>query len=290
MLKKRVISGVIVGPAFLAAALFLPTWAILLVLLLVSTLCQLEFYAMMNNAKFPVFRYVGVLFGAAWICATFFNVGPTHSHMAHAYGWENVVLIVGLITVFARQFPQKNNPNPLATVACTLLGIWYVPCLLNYFTRLALCWETTTLAQPLGRTGAYVCVYLITVVKVTDIAAFFTGSRIGRHKCFPRLSPAKTWEGLAGGILGAILTSYFLVSLLAPQLQPLNITPANSLLLGAILAVAAIGGDLFESLLKRAAAMKDSGKVVPGMGGYLDVADSLLFGAPVLYAWIRLTS
>ena len=106
---------------------------------------------------------------------------------------------------------------------------------------------------------------------VNDSGAYLAGSQLGRHKLFPSLSPNKSWEGFVGGFIATVLVSYFLMegSLLG-------------LVYGAVISVAATWGDLFESMLKRKAGVKDSGKVIPGHGGILDRIDSLLFVLPFL--------
>src|SRR5512137_1236939 len=98
-----------------------------LLLLIISSLGPLEFYHMVNAGGIPAFRIVGLLSGAALISATFWTTGPDAAHAVRAHDWETLVLLVSLIAVCVRQFPQKNNDQPLATIGCTLLGIWYVP-------------------------------------------------------------------------------------------------------------------------------------------------------------------
>ena len=127
------------------------------------------------------------------------------------------------------------------------------------------------------------------------MGAYFVGSLVGRHKMFPRISPGKTWEGLAGGFLAGIAASMILYwlwrspdpSLPVAEFGRLSLTWGHALFLGAFLAAIGVIGDLVESLLKRSAGLKDSGQLFPGMGGILDVLDSLLFAAPALYFYLR---
>jgi phosphatidate cytidylyltransferase len=140
-----------------------------------------------------------------------------------------------------------------------------------------------------------VILYLIVVVKASDVGAYLVGSTCGRHKMFPRISPGKTWEGLAGGFVAGILASLALFWLWenpaseshTAELGRLTLTFGHALFLGAFLAAIGVIGDLVESLLKRSAGLKDSGCIFPGMGGILDVLDSLLFAAPALYFYLR---
>ena len=176
----------------------------------------------------------------------------------------------------------------IETVACTLLGVLYVPFLLNFFVRLCFTWREGGLSDPVGLTGGLLGIYLVAVVKFTDIGAFFTGRRFGKHKMFPRISPAKTWEGFAGGVAAAVLVSvgFFMATRGAFGTIPFRLHDA--LILGVLLALVGVVGDLFESMLKRASGIKDSGDSIPGMGGLLDVLDSLLFSVPLMYGYVIL--
>jgi phosphatidate cytidylyltransferase len=113
-----------------------------------------------------------------------------------------------------------------------------------------------------------------------DTAAYFAGHSFGRHKMFERISPKKTWEGFAGGVAGSVVGALAVRWLLAPQ--ALGIGAAAVVGLGA--AVLGPLGDLAESMVKRAAGVKDSGNTIPGHGGLLDRIDALLFVAPWIYA------
>ncbi len=288
MLKQRLISGIVLGGMCIAVANYLPSPACWLLLVAIAVLAQYEFYAMLDKAGLPVFRVVGMLSGAAVISATFWTIGPRAEQLAAGYRWENFVILATLIFVFVRQFPQKNNEKPIVTVAVTLLGVWYVAFLLNYLTRLAFGWRAEGLNQPVGDTGRMLILYLVAVVKISDVGAFFTGRSLGRHKLFPRLSPKKTIEGLAGGIVSSIVMSLSFFFITKGQLGSISFGLHDAIILGTILPIVGVVGDLFESLLKRASGVKDSGTLIPGMGGVLDVLDSLLFGAPVLYAYISL--
>jgi phosphatidate cytidylyltransferase len=129
--------------------------------------------------------------------------------------------------------------------------------------------------------------YFIAVVKVTDIAAYFVGSALGRHKLVPRLSPGKTIEGLIGGVLAAAGTSVVLARLggiIVPSgVGGWRLGSGEALVFGVAMAFAGQLGDLAESLIKRDVAQKDSGRAVPGFGGILDLVDSPLLAAPL--AW-----
>jgi len=111
------------------------------------------------------------------------------------------------------------------------------------------------------------------------------GSLFGRHKMIPRISPGKTWEGFAGAILVSTGASLVFVHFLGGHLAGMNIY--HAVVLGIILSCTAVIGDLIESLFKRECGAKDSGHVLPGIGGILDLLDSLLFNAPIMYLYLR---
>jgi phosphatidate cytidylyltransferase len=285
MLKYRLVSGVLMAVVLVAVANYLPPSACWVLLLVITGLAQYEFYAMAGAAGIPVFRFVGMLAGAAVISSTFWTIGPSAKELAAGYCWENLVLLATLIVIFMRQFPQKDNDKPIITIAVTLLGVWYAAFLMNYFTRLTFGWRDAEVERTVGETGRMLVLYLVAVVKISDVGAYFSGRALGRHKLFPRLSPKKTWEGLCGGILSSLVMSLLFWKFGGGHLGKVDLGLLDAVVLGLLLPVVAVSGDLFESLLKRASGVKDSGSIIPGMGGVLDVMDSLLFGAPVFYAY-----
>lgn len=122
--------------------------------------------------------------------------------------------------------------------------------------------------------------FLLLVVWLGDSGAYYVGKRFGRHKLSPRISPKKTVEGLAGGISTSIVAAIVIHFTFFPNF-PLH----HAIIAGAILSFAGVIGDLAESMWKRSAAVKDSGTLLPGHGGFLDRFDSILFTAPILYCY-----
>ncbi|MGC9385334.1 MAG: phosphatidate cytidylyltransferase [Hydrogenovibrio sp.] len=126
------------------------------------------------------------------------------------------------------------------------------------------------------------------VIWAIDTGAYFSGRRFGRRKLAPHVSPGKTWEGVLGGGLLAFVVAWLGLIWLAPSL---SISYALAALCFAAVALVSVFGDLFESLLKRQAGLKDSSRILPGHGGLLDRADSLLIAVPMFFfvwTWIRL--
>jgi len=138
----------------------------------------------------------------------------------------------------------------------------------------------------------WVVAWVIAVTKACDTGAYFTGRAIGKHKLIPWLSPGKTWEGLWGGVVASSLIGGIGMVLLArenPAFEKMMLPPlANGLVAGALFAILGQIGDLIMSLFKRDAGLKDSGRLLPGFGGVLDVLDSPLLVAPAAYWWLQL--
>ncbi len=152
----------------------------------------------------------------------------------------------------------------------------YVPWLLNFLQKI--CYFPHV-------EGKYFLLYFILLTKFSDMGAYVVGSLIGRHKMIPRISPGKTWEGFAGAIVVSTGASLVFVHFLGSHMAGMNIN--HAVVLGIILSSTAVIGDLIESLFKRECGAKDSGNVLPGIGGILDLLDSLLFNAPIMYLYLR---
>ena len=171
-----------------------------------------------------------------------------------------------------------------ATAAWLLGGPVYVGFLLAHIPLLAQIGDTGDLAgygygYELGRSWL---IFALLTTFATDSGAYFVGRLTGRHKMAPNLSPGKTWEGAAGGLAAAVIAA-LLLSLLPPQYLNLGLAWWQPALIGMAVGIAAQGGDLLESGLKRFAGVKDAGALFPGHGGMLDRLDSLLLTIPLVY-------
>jgi phosphatidate cytidylyltransferase len=132
--------------------------------------------------------------------------------------------------------------------------------------------------------GALLIFFVVLVTWAGDTGAYAAGKALGRHALAPVISPKKTYEGLAGGLVFACLLALIAREWFLPRLSP-----GDCLLLGLLLTAAGLAGDLAESAIKRSAGIKDSGALIPGHGGMLDRLDSLLFTAPVFYYYVTVT-
>jgi phosphatidate cytidylyltransferase len=164
------------------------------------------------------------------------------------------------------------NVRSLAHVSITLLGTLYIGWLLTHLILLK--------SLP---NGSRYLVSLFLITWLTDTAAYGCGVTFGKHRVVPQISPKKTLEGFIGGLVCSILVA-LLINFL--RLIP-KMTLSSSLILGLLLGVFAQAGDLFESFIKREAGVKNSGSLVPGHGGVLDVFDSIIFTSPVMFYYAR---
>jgi phosphatidate cytidylyltransferase len=158
-----------------------------------------------------------------------------------------------------------------ADVGITLGGAIYTGGLLGYAPYLI------TIPERSGHgPGMAWVMFVILGTAACDTGAYLVGSRFGKHKLIPHISPAKTWEGLFGGVMGGIVAAIVFSGLF-------HFSIFLSVLLGLVVCAAAVSGDLCESMLKRAAGVKDSGTLIPGHGGALDRLDSILFVMIAIY-------
>src|SRR5438270_4197210 len=242
----------------------------------------LEFYRMLDHRGLPNFKITGLICGAIMLGGSFHyfsTIGP-----ASSYDFEVAVLLCFLLTVFGRQmFARLRHDEPLQTMAYTLFGLLYVLWLYNFITKIVYLTPRSANGQ---LTGQFYVLYLIAVTKFADMGAYLTGSAMGRHLMVPHISAKKTWEGFFGAVVFALLCSLALFKLMPGHLPALTWTHAT--ILGLLLGLAAVLGDLAESIIKRSTDVKDSGNLLPGIGGALDLLDSLLFTAPLLFFYLRL--
>jgi phosphatidate cytidylyltransferase len=242
---------------------------------------QWEFYHAQEEKGHRVFKQSGLVMGAlVFFCTWYFLIAhPARAHFVH-FGEELVLVLAMLGALIRLVVVEEHHQAPITTAALTMLGLLYVPFLFNFVALLA--FMPGDLAQ-----NRFLLIYLLAVTKFSDVGAYVVGSLIGRHKMIPRISPGKTWEGFAGAIVTSLAISIALTMIMDGRTHLLTLTSA--VILGIILPLVSVVGDLAESVVKRDASIKDSGHTIPGIGGALDLIDSILFTAPVLYFYLQFT-
>jgi phosphatidate cytidylyltransferase len=243
---------------------------------------QWEFYRAQEEKGHKVFKQSGLFCGALLFLASWYFLihRPVDARFIH-FGIE-LVLCFSLLGAFIRLVVwQEVHRAPITTAALTILGLMYVPFLFNFVALLA--FMPGSPAE-----NRFLLIYLLAVTKFSDVGAYVIGSLIGRHKMIPRISPGKTWEGFGGAILTSLVISIVLTYFMEGRAPSLSFT--SSIVLGLLLPLISVVGDLAESVVKRDASIKDSGRTIPGIGGALDLIDSILFTAPVLYFYLQFTA
>ncbi len=199
--------------------------------------------------------------------------------------WEAADGLVGALVItllFAWVLPKPlEGKETLWRVFFPIVGFFYVGWLFSYMARVVF---DPHISAGQGH-GAFYALFIVAATKFTDSGAYAVGSLIGKHKMIPHISPGKTWEGLIGAFLGALLGGMS-VYLLAKDKMPLLGT-LEAVLICLVVAVVTVVGDLAESALKRCLGVKDSGKTLPGIGGALDLTDSLLYTTPLFYLYLK---
>lgn len=277
--RWRLISSIVLWAIMLAVIFWLPPVALYIFMNVVVSLAVWEFYMICWAKGLYAYRVWGVIGTVAMISGSWFFFGQTNQ-LRNSYDFDILILLIFAVGVFLRQFPRELNSRGIEMMAATLFGLIYVGWLGNFITRV-------NFAVP-NNQGRYFVMYLVVCTKFTDIGAYLVGSTIGRHKMTPKISPKKTWEGTFGGIAFAVGGSFLCLSLYKSELSAFGMNAMHATILGILLGIAAVIGDLAESLIKREAGVKDSGTILPGHGGALDLLDSLLFCAPLLYVYMRL--
>jgi len=272
LLWSLVLGGLFSGVTWISHSVFI------LLLTLVGALGMAEFFGLVRRCDWPCFPAWGLFPGLLLLCATFLALAGWPAPAIPAARWaevETLFITLLIIPLLIRQLWSREAAGMLA-VATTLAGVIYVPWLLGFMTKIFL--------YP-GINGTLFIFYFMLLTKLSDTGAYAVGSLFGRHKMIPRISPGKTWEGFAGALLVPTAVSVVFVGLAGDRLGGMNYLHAAPL--GLLLGAGAVTGDLVESFFKRQAGVKDSGRWFPGIGGILDLIDSLLFNAPIMYLYIR---
>ncbi len=270
--------------AIIISAMFFGTKVIsdtvfLIIILLLAAAGLAEFYGIVARLGLVCFKYCGMIGGLLLMVGTFLNLTGNlgmHNSPARVNDFETSFLILFVLGLCIRQFVAKSNTTGILAISTTLFGLMYVPWLLNFIQKINFFPNVD---------GHFYLLYFVVITKFSDSGAYAVGSLIGRHKMIPRISPGKTWEGFAGAIVVSTGASLLFVHLAKDRMPAMNWV--HAIILGVLLSVSAVVGDLIESLFKREAGLKDSGRLFPGIGGILDLLDSLLFNAPLMYLYLR---
>jgi len=216
-----------------------------------------EFYDLVKKKEIEVNTYAGIIF--ACLIPVFMGLPA-----------EPLVFAIGILCFFLIQFNSNHTRSSLINVSVMLFGVLYVGWLLSFFVKIRVLDD-----------GSQWVFYTLIVTKACDTGAYVFGKKFGKHKLMEHISPNKTIEGAVAGLacsVGVSMLSIFYLS---------DVSLSLLFLLGLCIGILAELGDLAESLIKRDAGIKDSG-TIPGLGGVLDIVDSLLFTAPFVYCFLMI--
>jgi phosphatidate cytidylyltransferase len=249
-------SAVLFAVLFLASA-FVSKWALLAFVGLAVVIGVLEVDAALRTTAARPPTMVVLIVGLAMLAGAF----------VYGSGGQLAALIAMVLGVLVWALADREDPTPLRSAGGGLLiGMW-IPFLASFLALL--------LRRP---DGQWYVILTVLLTAASDISAYAVGYRLGRHKLAPAVSPGKTWEGVAGGLLGAMAVAAVAGPLVIDQLAV-----GHAVALGALVAVVGVLGDLSESSIKRSLGIKDFGRVLPGHGGMMDRVDAMLFTLPVAH-------
>ena len=263
MLMRRVITALILSSISVVAILNKWVFAAIATFLIIAGLY--EFFKLLEKKGIYIYKYFGIAIGVIIPISIFLEFELTRN-------WEFLCIVAALLSLFLLQFTRRQNSQAVVGISTTLFGILYVSWLFSFIIKIRL--------LPYG---ASLVAAVILITKSGDIGAYLIGSKWGKKSLIARISPSKTVEGTIGGLLFAVLMAV-VSKLFLPDLFIFSFP--RLILIGAALGLLGQLGDLSESLIKRDCQVKDSGKMLPGMGGILDLMDSLLFTVPAFYFYI----
>jgi phosphatidate cytidylyltransferase len=260
MLRGRVITSLVLVPVLLATVWFGNPW-LSIVVAVFALLGVLEFYRLSSLAGWHPFTLLGIVFVLLFILN------------AHSGDERTTPLLISAVVILSiiRLLWSADKEKAFSNWAWTVGGIFYIGWPMSHFVLL----------RELEDGLSWVLVALL-VTFASDSSAFFVGRAWGRKRMAPAISPSKTWEGAAAGIIGAMIAVVILGAVTGLD----GIGYGRLIVLGFLISVFAQLGDLTESMLKRTAGVKEAGKLMPGHGGVLDRLDSIVFTVILVYYYV----
>lgn len=271
---SRILSTAVLWTVILGSLALFGAHAAVALAALLAVLTLHEFYGLTAKMGARPFHWMGLAFAACMVAGPYYLAWFTEEPDLLG-NLATGLLVLALLVSCVRVLGERNATNRVETLAATVGGLLYIPYLLHFLVRILM-------READSGENLALCLWVVAVSKFCDVGALLTGLAIGRHKLAPEISPKKTWEGAVGGVLvsagvGAGLAFFFSTRL------PESLTPLVAAAIAAPLAVVTIISDLIESAIKRRADTKDTGHLIPGIGGAFDLTDSLILTAPVAY-------
>jgi phosphatidate cytidylyltransferase len=266
-LGQRAITA-FVGALVIIVGSIYSDWAYFLIFASILGFSQMEFYKLSGLDGMLPLKSFGTFMGLMIFCLTFM-IQKEHLRTEYLY----LIFPIVSLTFFIKLY-KKTDKKPFTGVAFTFLGIFYVAVPISLLNLAVFAVDEVYNYE--------ILIGCLLILWATDTGAYFAGTRFGKTKLFERVSPKKSWEGFLGGAFSAILVAFVLAKYF------LVIEDWKWLVIAGIIIIAGTYGDLIESLFKRSIEIKDSGKVLPGHGGFMDRFDGLLLSAPFITAFLKI--
>lgn len=276
---KRLTSTLILWGLAAAAIVLGKAWLFFIILGFLGMAGVLE-YAKMDASLPRVWRTGFIIFSAAHMGGIFALCWQKPADWSPLVD-IGFIALAGMLAFAPALFRPLEGRATLWAIVYTIAGFVYVPWMWSFMTRILFMGGVTSGGVLVN---VPVLLFVIAATKFTDCGAYAVGSLIGKHKMIPHVSPGKTWEGVPGAFLGALgagLAVYY-----GYGAERMGFSVTHAIILSLILGAVCIIGDLAESIVKRCLGVKDSGKMLPGIGGALDLIDSLLWTGPVAYFYL----
>jgi len=271
---SRILSTLVLWSTVLGSLWLFGAHAAVALITLLSALTLYEFYGMMAKMGLRPFKWLGLVFSFLMTAVPFYLAAYTEAPEL-SDGLAGGLLVTALIFSCIGVMAWRDTSNRVETIAATVGGLLFIPFMLQFLVRILM-------READSGDNLVLCLWVVAVSKCCDMGALLTGLAIGRHKMAPNISPKKTWEGAVGGVLtsGAIGAT---IAYFAGAHLPDSLTPTLAFIVALPLAIITIISDLMESAIKRRADTKDTGALIPGIGGAFDLTDSLILTAPIAY-------
>ncbi len=272
-MKKRIVTTTLIWATLLASLYFFGAAAGVWLLLLLTLFALHELFGLLEALHYRPLRNAGLVCASILILGAYYLPGST--------GEISSLLLAFIFCFFSLCLLYRPSQSTWLkqSIMPTFWALLCIPYCLQFY--IALFRKGLFAGSP--TMGLLIVLWVIAVAKFTDVGGLLVGCAWGRHKLAPNISPNKTWEGLMGGLVmsSGIGIVFFL---LTQGAMPEKLTITKCILFSLIIGIVSVLSDLFESVLKRLAGIKDSGRSLPGIGGAFDLLDSLLFVGPVAYA------
>jgi len=243
-------------------------WLFIAVIVLLTAGGLYEFFSLVKKKDIPIYSYIGIFIGILIPFSIYTKFELTKN-------WELLFIVLAFLLILLMQFARKDSTNAIVGISTTLFGVLYISWFFSFLVKIRFLLP--------GIEGVKLLAFILLVTKSGDIGALLIGSKFGKRPLLPRISPNKSVEGCLGSFAFSIAVAVLFKSFLP---EALNFPIWQVAVIGAFFGGIGQLGDLSESLIKRDCHVKDSGNVLPGMGGVLDVIDSLLFSAPAFYLYM----